>query len=115
MTARKKAVPVKPVRMPAKPPSDPNKAFAWFVSKCANGFCAEMIERGRTATQARNMVVHMFLDFAAGEACRIAREDDRKPNPEKWTTAATDAFVLAEKRTRGWKAVTPIPQRRRRS
>ena len=94
-TARKKAV--KPPRIPP----DPHKAFAWFVSKCGTGFCHEMIALGKTPTQARNSVIQMLLAFAAGEACRIAREENREPNIDKWSKATAAAFNSAVERTKG--------------
>lgn len=78
---------------------DPWNAFAFFVSKCASGFGKELIQQGRTDVQARNAVIGCFLDFAAGEACRIARREGREPDHEKWTQAVNDAFERAVKRT----------------
>lgn len=80
-------------------PSDPWQAFAFFVARSGEGFCRELIEKGKTATQARNSMIGCFLDFAAGEACRIARREGREPNPDKWNKAVTDAFDRAVKRT----------------
>jgi hypothetical protein len=80
-------------------PSDPTKAFAYLVSRCASGLCVELIEGGLTDTQARNQIIHHFLAFAAGEACRIARSEEREPNPEKWAAATRRAFDQAVKRT----------------
>jgi hypothetical protein len=80
-------------------PDDPYGAFAWFVSHSASGFYKELVEQGRTDTQARNAAIHCFLDFAAGEACRIARREGREPNPEKWLKATSEAFDRAIKRT----------------
>lgn len=81
-------------------PADPIGAFAYFVSKCASGFGTELMRRGRTATQARKMIVGCFLDFAAGEACRIARSEGREPDPKKWKTATDRAFERAVARTK---------------
>lgn len=80
-------------------PIDPYNAFAFFVSKCAEGFGAELMKNGKTDTQARNTIVGCFLDFAAGEACRIARREGREPDPDKLAKAVTDAFNRAVKRT----------------
>lgn len=88
MDARKKKAPV-----------DPWGAFAYFVSKCADGFGRELIEQGKTETQARNAIIGCFLDFAAGEACRVARGEGRDPNSAKWRKATDDAFERAVKRT----------------
>lgn len=81
------------------PASDPWNAFVFFVSKCASGFGRELVQQGRTDLQARNAVIGCFLDFAAGEACRIARREGREPDHEKWTKAVNDAFERAVKRT----------------
>lgn len=83
----------------AKAPADPWNAFAYFVGKCASGFGGELIAQGKTATEARNAVIGCFLDFAAGEACRIAREEGREPDPSKWRKATTGAFDRAVNRT----------------
>ena len=80
-------------------PLDPWKAFAFFVGKCAEGFGKELIAGGKTNTQARNAVIGCFLDWAAGEACRIARSEGRKPNLTKWGKATKSAFDRAVKRT----------------
>jgi hypothetical protein len=80
-------------------PDDPYGAFAWFVSQCASGLYKELLEKGRTDTEARNAVIHCFLDFASGEACRIARREGREPDHDKWRKAADDAFERAMKRT----------------
>lgn len=80
-------------------PADPWNAFAFFVGKCASGFGRELLQQGKTDTQARNAVIGCFLDFAAGEACRVARREGREPSPEKWTKAVNDAFERAVKRT----------------
>jgi hypothetical protein len=80
-------------------PADPIGAFAWFVSRCAEGLGKELLESGRTETQSRNTVIHLLLDFAAGEACRVARREGRVPDPAKWNAAANTAFDAALKRT----------------
>lgn len=80
-------------------PKDPWHAFAWFVSRCGEGFGRELMERGKTATQARNTIIGCFLDMAAGEACRLARSEGREPDPAKWRKAVDDAFERAVKRT----------------
>ena len=80
-------------------PIAPRKAFAYFVSKCASGCGKELIEQGLTDVQACNAVIHMLLDFAAGEACRIARRDGRKPSIKKWREATKTAFEAAVERT----------------
>jgi len=80
-------------------PPDSYKAFALFVSKCASGLYTELVEQGKTDVQARNAVIHSFLDMASGEACRVARNEGREPDPEKWRKATDDAFARAIKRT----------------
>lgn len=80
-------------------PLDARKAFAYFVGKCAEGLGAELLAEGKTDTEARSAIIHLFLDFAAGEACRIARREGREPDHEKWTKAVSDAFARAIKRT----------------
>ena len=85
-------------------PADPWEAFAYFVSRCAEGFGRELIEAGRTPTQARNAVVGCFLHMAAGEACRIAHDEGRKPDPKKWRKATAEAFSRARTRVNGRKS-----------
>lgn len=80
-------------------PDDPVMVFAVLVSKCANGLCRELMDAGKTETQARNAVVHYFLDFASGEACRIARQEGRDPDRNKWLAAVNGAFDRAVART----------------
>lgn len=80
-------------------PADPYGAFAWFVSHCASGLYKELLERGKTDTEARNAVIHCFLDFASGEACRIAKREGREPDHDKWRDATDRAFERAIKRT----------------
>lgn len=80
-------------------PTDPYGAFAWFASRCASGFYMELVEKGKTDTQARNVVIHCFLAMAAGEACRIARREGREPDTSKWGKATMKAFEKAIKRT----------------
>lgn len=80
-------------------PEDPWKAFAYFTGACAAGFGRELIEQGRTPTEARNAVIGSFLAMAAGEACRVARSEGREPDPAKWRKATDDAFDAAVKRT----------------
>lgn len=80
-------------------PDNPHECLAVLVSRCAGGFAKEMIEAGYTATEARNMVVHHFVAFACGEACRIAREEGREPDPDKWRKATDIAFENAVERT----------------
>lgn len=89
-----------------KVPNDPYEAFAWFVSQCASGLYKELLEKGRTDTQARNSAIHCFLDFAAGEACRVARREGREPNQDKWRKATDAAFERAVKRTEATAAVS---------
>lgn len=79
-------------------PRDSYKAFAYFVGKCAEGFGKELIRDGKTATQARNAIIHCFLDFASGEACRIAKREGRSPDRRKWRKATDGAFDRAVKR-----------------
>lgn len=84
----------------AKPvPTDPVMAFAYFVGKCAEGCGKELMASGKTETEARNAIIHYFLDFAAGEACRIARREGREPNRAKWSKAVKSAFIRAVERT----------------
>lgn len=80
-------------------PDDPWYAFAYLVSRCGEGFGGELMRQGRTDTQARNAVIGCLLDFAAGEACRVARKEGREPDHSKWKNAADDAFERAVKRT----------------
>jgi hypothetical protein len=80
-------------------PNDPVMAFAVLVSKCANGLLGELVESGKTETQARNAIVYYFLDFASGEACRIARSEGRTPDRDKWLKAVNGAFDKAFART----------------
>lgn len=80
-------------------PDDPYGAFAWFVSHCASGLYKELTARGKTDTEARNAVIHCFLDFASGEACRIARREGRAPDRGKWHEATDKAFDRAVERT----------------
>lgn len=80
-------------------PVDSWNAFAYFVSKCAEGFGSELIKEGRTETEARNAIIDCFLNFAAGEACRIARREGREPDSKKWEAATANAFTRAVKRT----------------
>lgn len=82
----------------SKVPTDPYDAFAWFVSQCASGLYGELLEKGKTDTEARNTVIHCFLDFASGEACRIARREGRDPDHDKWRAATDGAFERAAKR-----------------
>lgn len=84
---------------PKRTPTDLWRAFAYFVSKCAEGFGRELLEQGKTDTEARNAVIGCFLDMAAGEACRIARREGRQPDIKKWHKATDDAFGRAVKRT----------------
>lgn len=80
-------------------PADPYGAFAWFVSQCASGLYRDLMEKGKTDVEARNAAIHCFLDFASGEACRIARREGREPDADKWRKATDDAFAKAVKRT----------------
>jgi hypothetical protein len=80
-------------------PDDPYWAFAFLVSRCASGLYNELLEKGKTDAQARNAAIHCFLDFASGEACRIARREGREPDKDKWQKAVDDAFERAIKRT----------------
>jgi hypothetical protein len=82
-----------------KVPVDPVKAFAFFVSKCGEGLGRELLAKGLTETQARNAIIGYLLDFAAGEACRIARREEREPDHRKWTKAVDGAFERAVQRT----------------
>ena len=80
-------------------PEDPWMAFAYFVSRCGEGFGKELLAQGKTETQARNIIIGCFLGFASGEACRVARSEGREPDIEKWRKATEDAFARASKRT----------------
>lgn len=80
-------------------PADPIGAFAYLVSKCASGLLLELVDAGRTETEARNIIIHCFLDFAAGEACRQARRAGRGPDREKWGKAVGSALDRAAART----------------
>lgn len=91
----------------SKVPDDPYGAFAFFVSQCASGLYQELLEKGKTDADARNAVIHCFLDFAAGEACRVARRENREPNLDKWRKATDDAFDHAVKRTE--QPTPPVP------
>jgi hypothetical protein len=83
-----------------KVPTDPRLAFAYFVSRCGEGYGKELMLAGKTQTQARNCIIHDLLNFAAGEACRVARSEGREPDREKWLKAVTDAFERAVERTK---------------
>jgi hypothetical protein len=89
-----------------KVPDDPYGAFAFFVSQCASGLYGELLEKGKTDTEARNAVIHCFLDFASGEACRVARSEGREPDQGKWRAATDEAFAKAVERT-----LCPVPTR----
>ena len=80
-------------------PTDSWGAFGVLVSRCASGLLNELIECGRTETQARNAIIHSFLHMAAGEACRVARREGREPDQSKWLKATEKAFERAVKRT----------------
>ena len=82
-----------------KLPADPWQAFAYLVSKCSDGFARELVDQGKTSKQARLIVVGCFLAMAAGEACRIAMSEGRKPDVRKWRKATRDAFKRAVART----------------
>lgn len=82
-----------------KVPTDPRMAFAYFVSRCAEGYAKELLAEGKTPTEAKNAIIHHFLDFAAGEACRIAVSENRKPDHAKWHKATNAAFTKAIERT----------------
>ena len=49
-----------------KVPNDSWGAFAFLVSKCAEGFARELVDQGKSPTQARRAVVECFLNMAAG-------------------------------------------------
>lgn len=86
--------------MPNDVPESPHGAFAYFLSKCVGGYGAELMRSGtHTETDVRNAVVHALMACAAGEACRIARDDGREPNPEKWRSATDAVFAAAIART----------------
>ncbi len=80
-------------------------AFAYFVSRCGEGYGNELIREGKTPTQARNAIIHDLLAFASGEACRLARSEGREPDVTKWRIATERAFERAVIRTA--KAATP--------
>lgn len=74
-------------------------AFAYFVSRCGEGYGKELMKEGKTPTQARNAIIHDLLAFAAGEACRVARSEGREPDVTKWRVATERAFERAVIRT----------------
>lgn len=80
-------------------PDDPVNAFAYLVSKCASGLLQELVAAGKTDKQARLAIIHYFLAFASGEACRIARSEGRDPDRDKWLKAVNGAFDKAVNRT----------------
>jgi len=82
-------------------PADSWGAFTYLVGKCATGVARELVEQGKTPVQARNAVINAFIAMAAGEACRVAREEGRRPSAAKWRKATNDAFARAVKRTKG--------------
>lgn len=88
-------------------PADPVHAFAYRVSRCASGLLKELIEAGKTEPQARNAIIRYFLDFASGEACRVARSQGREPSRDNWLKAANDAFDKAVVRTDRAKTAEP--------
>lgn len=88
-------------------PSDAREAFAYFVSRCAEGYGSELMKQGKTATQAKNAIIHHFLAFASGEACRIARSEGREPDITKWRGASDRAFERAVERTSAKTRPTP--------
>lgn len=77
----------------------PVEAFALLVSKCASGLLLEFVEGGKSDTEARNAIINYFLDFASGEACRVARSEGREPDHDKWRKATDAAFERAVFRT----------------
>lgn len=79
-------------------PDDPYGAFAWFVSRSASGLYGELLQKGKTDAEARNSVIHCFLDFASGEACRLAQSEGREPDRKKWRAATDKAFTRAVER-----------------
>lgn len=89
----------KPTRKRVSAPSDSWKAFAYFVGKCCDGFGRELLQSGMTDTQARNTIIGLLIDFAAGEACRVARGEGREPDPSKWCKVTNDAIKRAIART----------------
>jgi hypothetical protein len=86
-------------RAPGGDAADPVQVFAYLVSKCGSGLLLELVADGKSDTQARNQIIRYFLDFAAGEACRIARREGREPDTSKWATATMKAFERAIRRT----------------
>ncbi len=48
-------------------PADPYGAFAWFVSRCSSGLYRELLGKGRTDTEARNIVIGCFLVYVKAE------------------------------------------------
>lgn len=80
-------------------PEDTIGAFAWFVSHSASGAYKELLQQGRSDTEARNTIIHCFLDFASGEACRVARSEGRDPDKKKWRKATDAALKKAIERT----------------
>ena len=90
-------------------PANSWDAFAYLISRCASGLYGELVKGGCTDAQARNSIIHAFLDMAAGEACRVARREGRSPEPEKWREAVTNAFDRAVKRTTQSEGAAPPP------
>lgn len=88
-----------PRKRPSSVPKDSWQAFAYLVSRCASGLHKELMEQGKTDKAARNAVIWCFLAMAAGEACRIARSEEREPDHGKWRKATDDAFERAVTRT----------------
>ena len=80
-------------------PDDARGAFAGFIGQCASAFYKELARAGGDDTETRNEIIRCCLDFAAGEACLVARRSGRKPDRNKWREATDDAFARAVKRT----------------
>lgn len=80
-------------------PEDTLQCFAYLVSRCASGAYQELVDAGKTDVQARTTVIHTFMNFAAGEACRVARKEGREPDETLWRAATDDAFSRAVQRT----------------
>ncbi|MFN3891942.1 MAG: hypothetical protein ACK4MV_16225 [Beijerinckiaceae bacterium] len=78
---------------------NPISFFASMVSRCANGLLAELKDAGLSEDQGKTKIVHLLIDFAAGEACRIARRNGREPDRDKWLAAVNRAFDEAVART----------------
>lgn len=70
--------------------------FAVDANKLFSKLAANLITMaGQTETQARNEVIGMLTQMAAGEACRVARAEGREPDHERWRTFTDKCFSKA--------------------